>query len=116
MDGKEYTVRGHWEENVAKRLNELSYNWVKNTWLEYHDNEGITRHYNPDFYLPDVNAYVEVKGYYSNYDKTKMKLVLRQHPEITVFFLHCQDYQDFIGGKLQLDESVKMDLAKAKFW
>ena len=29
--------------------------------------------YNPDFYLPDYNIYVEVKGYYADKDLAKWK-------------------------------------------
>lgn len=116
LSGQEYTVRGHWEENVANALNKLGYNWVKNTWLEYRDEDGIIRHYNPDFYLVDSGTYVEVKGYYSDYDKIKMKLILQQHIGITIFFLHGSDYHAFINGKIQLDDSVKMSLTEAKFW
>jgi len=73
--GQEFTVRGHWEENVAIKLNELNILWTRNKWIEYFDGD-IVRHYNPDFYLDLFDAYVEVKGYYPPEDQKKMKLVL----------------------------------------
>lgn len=37
------------------------------------------RTYTPDFYLPDLNKYLEVKGYFSNIDKDKLNLVITQN-------------------------------------
>lgn len=65
LNGIEYIVRGKWELNVSKRLNQLGYIWEKNRWLEYSFDDGIIHHYNPDFYIPSINSFVEVKGYYS---------------------------------------------------
>ena len=76
LNGIEYTVRGHWEENVALRLNELNILWSKNKWITYQDSANVIHRYNPDFYIPDMNVYVEVKGYYSDKDQRKMKCVL----------------------------------------
>lgn len=76
LNGNEYTVRGHWEENVALRLNSLDILWTKNKWIAYQDSANVIHRYNPDFYIPDMNVYVEVKGYYSDKDQRKMKCVL----------------------------------------
>lgn len=35
LDGVEYTVRGTWELNVAKRLSELGYHWIKKIHISY---------------------------------------------------------------------------------
>lgn len=84
--GAEFTVRGTWELLIAKRLNEQNILWIRNKWIEYIDN--IKRHYNTDFYLPNSNEYIEVKGYYSDKDKRKMKLVIEQHPELVIYFIN----------------------------
>jgi pyruvate/2-oxoacid:ferredoxin oxidoreductase beta subunit len=42
-----------------------------NEWFEYEWNG--TRKYFPDFYLPEKNTYVEVKGYETDRDKAKWK-------------------------------------------
>lgn len=116
LSGEEFTVRGHWEENIAKRLNEIGYVWTKNKWITYISNDGITRHYNPDFYIPSLNAYIEVKGYYKQSDKIKMRYVLEQNSNITIFFLHGQDYKDFIDKKIDLRQDLIMNLSDKKFW
>jgi hypothetical protein len=96
INNVEYTVRGHWEENVALKLNEYNILWEKNKWIEYFDGE-IIRHYNPDFYIPDKNLYIEVKGYFSDKDKLKMKLVLDQN-DVKIYFIGSDKYQKFING------------------
>ena len=73
--GQEFPVRGHWEERVALRLNELGIIWTKAKPIPYFNGD-ITRHYVPDFWLPTLESYVEVKGYYSDENIKKMKLVI----------------------------------------
>lgn len=63
IENKEYIVRGLWELNVAKKLNEQNILWIKNQYLYYFIND-IKKIYNPDFYLPEINEYIEVKGYF----------------------------------------------------
>ena len=103
LNGDEFTVRGHWEENVANKLTKDGILWTKNHCLKYMKDDGVKRTYNPDFYLPMINAYVEVKGYYSDKDKEKMKLVLEQN-DIKIYFIDQYHYQDYINGKIQLSE------------
>ena len=72
--GQEFSVRGHWEERVALRLNELGIIWTKAKPIPYFDGD-ITRHYVPDFWLPTLESYVEVKGYQRERDLYKWKSV-----------------------------------------
>lgn len=60
LEGKEFSVRGHWEENVALRLNELGILWVKAAPIRYF--KDYWHNYIPDLYIPDRDIYVEVKG------------------------------------------------------
>ena len=103
LNGDEFTVRGHWEENVANKLTKDGILWTKNHCLKYMKDDGVKRTYNPDFYLPMMNAYVEVKGYYSDKDKLKMKLVLEQN-DVKIYFIDQYHYQDYVDGKIQLSE------------
>ena len=96
LSGTEFTVRGHWEENVANKLTANEINWIRNRTLKY-IKDGIRKTYNPDFYLPDTNEYVEVKGYYSDKDKEKMRLVLENNPGIKIYFIGEKQYKDFVG-------------------
>ncbi len=79
----EWSVRGSWELKVAEKLNQLNILWERNHMLKYSkcvDDKCILKNYNPDFYLPNTDEYIEVKGYYSNTDKEKMKLVKEHNP------------------------------------
>lgn len=104
IKNEEFSVRGLWEVNVAKRLNDLGIYWIKAFPISYKSD--IIRHYTPDFYLPDKQAYIEVKGRYTDADKNKMKLVKEQHPEIKIYFLLQQRYIDFINGLIFLDDNI----------
>ena len=50
-----------------------------------------------------TNEFIEVKGYYSDKDKEKMKLVLEQN-DVKIYFIDQYHYQDYINGKIQLSE------------
>ena len=102
LNGVEYTVRGHWEENVANKLTNDNVLWIKNYSLKYLK-DGIRKTYNPDFYLPMTNEFIEVKGYYSSKDKEKMKLVLEQN-DVKIYFIDQYHYHDYINGKVNLSE------------
>lgn len=102
LNGVEFTVRGYWEENVVLKLNKDNVLWVRNHSLKYVKGE-IRKTYNPDFYLPNSNAFVEVKGYYSVQAQEKMRLVLEQN-DITLYFIGQYHYRDFINGRINLTE------------
>lgn len=102
LNGIEYIVRGTWELNVANKLNNENIIWIRNYRLKY-IKDGIQKTYNPDFYLPATNEFIEVKGYYSNKDKEKMKLVLEQN-NIKIYFIDQYHYQNYIDGKIKLSD------------
>ena len=106
LEGKEFSVRGHWEENVALRLNALGILWVKAAPIKYF--KDYWHNYIPDLYIPDRDIYVEVKGGYPDSDREKMRLVVEQHPEKKIYFIHKQ-YQDFIEGKCAFDDNLCID-------
>lgn len=79
IDGNSFLVQGTWELNVAKRLHELEIPWENKTRLKYKTD--IIRHYRPDMTLIDrPNTYIEVKGFFSDQDREKMKAVLLSNP------------------------------------
>ena len=90
--GMEYNLRGSYELKVASFLNEKKLLWNREKKLSYFDGE-ITRTYLPDFYLPERNVYIETKGYFSEKDKHKMKLVLEQN-NITLIFIFEKDLKN----------------------
>jgi hypothetical protein len=67
-----------WEVIMAMRLDELNIKWERdeNMKLPYLMRSGRKRNYIPDFYLPEYDVYIEVKGYMTESAKHKMKSVL----------------------------------------
>lgn len=76
-------LKGTWEVETAKWLDRQNINWTNViTGFDYEWNNA-THLYYPDFYLPEFNCYIEVKGYERDRDKAKWKsldnlIVLKQ--------------------------------------
>lgn len=104
IKGEEYSVRGHWEENVALQLNKLGIYWTKSKPLKYFD--VYWHNYIPDFYVPEFDVYIEVKGRYPESDKKKMTLVVKQNPDKRIYFIKDDSYHDFISGKIPFDDKL----------
>ena len=66
-----------WEVACASRLDELGIRWIRNPSLKlkYTTRGRRARNYIPDFYLPDHDLYIEVKGYWTDAARHKMKSV-----------------------------------------
>lgn len=92
-------VQGTWERNIAIKLTELSIAWIKlktnKDTLQY-VMDGKIRHYTPDFYLPEYDMYVEIKGYWWGNDKEKMKLVLETHPDKKIAIVEKDEYNEIM--------------------
>jgi len=78
IDGKLVSMDSTWEVIMAMRLDELNIRWERdeNMKLPYLMRSGRKRNYIPDFYLPEHDTYIEVKGYLTESAKHKMKSVL----------------------------------------
>lgn len=98
---EEFNCQGTWEYNVAKKLNELGILWVRKKKIEYIV-DNIIKIYNPDFYLPKTNEYIEVKGYFWEKDKIKMNIVTEQYPDEKIIFIDDKYYMDFINNKIDI--------------
>jgi Mor family transcriptional regulator len=51
--------------------------------FEYEKN-GVTHTYLPDFYVPNENHYIEVKGYFSKEDQEKINCVKAKYPDLKI--------------------------------
>lgn len=74
--------RSAWEANIARYYNFAGIKW------EYEPKtfvfQNITRgsvSYTPDFYLPETDQWVEIKGWMDGKSKTKLKRFEKQYPE-----------------------------------
>ncbi|MFM2393855.1 MAG: Vibrio phage vB VchM Kuja [Bacteroidota bacterium] len=68
-------VDGRWEYVVAEYFDSLNINWKRNTQRFDYFNEIKNKKstYCPDFYLIDLDIYIEVKGYKTELDECKWK-------------------------------------------
>jgi len=82
-DGQQVKMDSTWEVALAVRLDELNIEWERDPSfkLPYTMRSGRKRNYIPDFLLTDLDIYVEVKGYWSDADKHKMRDVLMRHKD-----------------------------------
>ena len=95
-------VQGTWERDMALKFEEMGVNWYKprvktDTW-EY-ELDGKQKSYSPDFYLPDEDLYIEVKGYWWGNDKNKMKAVLKQHQDKKLVIIEKDKFYRFMEGE-----------------
>lgn len=69
-------VNGGWEKLVADYLNANNIKWTNKIDKKiYYFWNGSNRIYYPDFYLPDYNKYIEVKGYQRERDLIKWETI-----------------------------------------
>lgn len=74
--------RSSWEANMARYYNFAKIKWEYEPKIFYF--EGIKRgttSYTPDFYLPEEDRWVEVKGYMDDKSKVRLKRFAKYYPE-----------------------------------
>lgn len=82
VEGTTVSMDSTWEVACALRLDELGIRWIRNPSikLKYITRGRRARNYIPDFYLPDYDVYIEVKGYWTDAARHKMKDVQARNP------------------------------------
>lgn len=73
--------RSSWEANVARVYDHLGIKWQHEPRIFYF--AGVKRgqtSYTPDFYLPETNQWVEVKGYMDQASQVKIKRFAKYYP------------------------------------
>jgi len=68
---KGFKLRGTWELKVAMYLDSIDIKWTNHVNSFSYIYENKERQYYPDFYLPDHDIYIEVKGYETERDVAK---------------------------------------------
>jgi hypothetical protein len=87
-------VRCGWEANVARILKHFSieYSFEQKSFLLNKPEGGQTR-YTPDFYLPQYDTYIEVKGRWYSDGKSKFQLCKEQYPNIKIKLVDGKKYK-----------------------
>jgi hypothetical protein len=98
-------VQGKWERNLAQKFDILNIKWIK---LKTHRDvwpyvlDGKLKNYTPDFYLPDLNLYLEVKGYWWGNDEKKHSVILEQHSDKRLLLIDKEKYNRLLTGEIEL--------------
>ncbi|MDO8576240.1 MAG: hypothetical protein Q7R90_02900 [bacterium] len=77
-----------WEANYARLLNYLGVKWIhqpKTFQLK-------SQKYTPDFYLPEVDTYIEIKNYLSDYSKNRDRQFRELYPKLKLALILKEDY------------------------
>ena len=74
--------RSAWEANIARYYNFIGVKWEfePKTFIFNNVTRGSVS-YTPDFYLPEEDKWIEVKGWMDGKSKTKLKRFKNQYPE-----------------------------------
>ncbi len=74
--------RSAWEANIARYYNFIGVKWEfePKTFIFKNITRGSVS-YTPDFYLPEEDKWIEVKGWMDGKSKTKLKRFKQQYPE-----------------------------------
>jgi hypothetical protein len=85
MSKKKSGFRSNLEVQIAAQLAryEVQYEYEKHK-LEYQRNPS---NYIPDFYLPEQDIFIEVKGRLQTSDRVKHQLLKEQHPDADIRFV-----------------------------
>jgi hypothetical protein len=93
-ENKMIKVQGSWEKRLTEILDGLNILWIKDRSKSIkYSLDNITRNYYPDFYLPERNEFIEVKGHWFKSpdgrvdDLRKMNLVISQNPNLKIIIL-----------------------------
>ena len=107
------SVQGTYERDFALALENQLIKWEKiktNNHLFKYEKNGKIKSYAPDIFIPSMNLYVEIKGYWWGDDENKMKLVKEQHEDKNVIILFGRKKLDFII------EDIKKNLPLEPVW
>lgn len=91
------------EANFARYLNKLHISWIyEPEWFKLSNN----KHYCPDFYLPEFDMYIEIKGFLQQDDIDKMNLFKNNYPNKYLKLLLCAS-NEFKNIKLFCKNNVE---------
>ena len=80
-DLKQY-FRSKMEANICRYYNFTDVKYLyESAEFEFKEIKRGTKYYKPDFYLPDKDKWVEVKGFFRKTDITKLKRFKKYYPE-----------------------------------
>lgn len=74
-----------WELELAKRLDEISVEWIRPDPIPWKDEAGIVHNYFPDFYLPEYDLYLDPKNKHAiKIQSEKLKILHSTYSNIII--------------------------------
>lgn len=92
-------VQGTYELKFAQHLEEQKIIWKKikkNDSIFKYKKDDKMKSYSPDFFLPEFNIYIEIKGYWWGNDENKMLCVREQHQDKNLVVIYGKEKLDRI--------------------
>jgi hypothetical protein len=105
--------RSTWEIELAEMLTELGIKWEYEPKRFYFRAESES--YLPDFFLPEYNCWIEVKGWMDKRSLRRVKLFKKYHGAETAFFLYEKEERKLCLEKPQMVEAF-VRIAQEELW
>lgn len=106
------TFRSNWEIELAELLAELGIQFKYEPKRFYF--RGENESYLPDFYLPEYNCWIEVKGYMDKRSLRRVKLFKKYYGKEFAFFLYEKEERELILNNPSLIFTY-IDVAKKEY-
>ena len=72
-----------WEVELAKRLDDLNIKWERPKPIKWVDENGLSHNYFPDFYIPEMDVYLDPKNKHAyNVQKKKIDILNKTYNNI----------------------------------
>lgn len=87
--------RSAWEANIARLFNAMKIKWEYEPKTFYFEKirRGCTS-YTPDFYLPEYDVWIEVKGWMDDKSRTKLKRFAKYYPNEKLELIDSKRYRE----------------------
>lgn len=96
-------VQGTWQLKYAEYLNQNNISWIRsrkiNLKYRLHQDDYLHTYY-PDFYLPEQDVYIEIKGRYQQQQRIKMERVIQQNKNKTIKLVFKHELESLLNQKL----------------
>ena len=90
---KNICFRSTWEVTVAKWLDKNNYTWKYEPKRFYFKNKDYT--YLPDFYVKELDSYIEVKGWYSDICKKKINSFKEEYSNLKLMIIDSNTIEEY---------------------
>ena len=107
-DGSLVKLQGTWEVVFAKHMDSIGIEYIAHQGIiKYLDDKLIERSYLPDFYIPSLDVYVDVKGsFFHDIQSRKFEKIKESNPELLIFLVTKNEF--FNMGIDVIKESKKV--------